>query len=157
MAAGSGSRRGGPSYGSWDVPTPLPRAGGSAESLLFGRVVIAIIILGLLGLVLVATSTVRVGGIQTAVAPALQLSPGSGARGARVTVSGTSFPHSKLQLTWDASDAGMPSPQVNANGVFQATLTVPAAAPGTHTVAAVPTGNGNKSTGQGSPLATAVF
>ena len=84
--------------------------------------------------------------------PSLSLSQASGPVGTSVTVTGTNFPHTAVQLSWDGTTAGMPSATANGRGSFRATFVVPGnAAPGTHTVAA----SASSSTPQTQPSATA--
>jgi nitrous oxidase accessory protein NosD len=96
--------------------------------------------------------------------PTLSLSPASGLAGVVVTVSGSNFGHTTVQLTWDGSAAGMPSVAVGGNGSFSTTFKVPASTTGTHDVRAASvlatttnssqTSNGNGN-GNKKPTATA--
>lgn len=56
----------------------------------------------------------------------LTLSPTSGVPGSTIHVVGTAFPSKiRVQLEWAGVAAGLPSAQVNGNGSFKATITVP--------------------------------
>lgn len=73
-----------------------------------------------------------------AAAPSIATTPSSGAPGMSATVSGWNLaPKIRLQLTWDGSPTGLPAVNVNARGMFKATITVPAGNSGPHTLAAV--------------------
>ena len=73
----------------------------------------------------------------TAAGPELTASPGTAAVD-HVRVRGTNFPpRSRVQITWDGSFKRLPTAWVNRNGSFSATITVPSAARGDHTIAAV--------------------
>jgi parallel beta-helix repeat protein len=70
--------------------------------------------------------------------PSLTLSPTSGAPGSTVRVVGTAFPSRiRVQLEWAGVATGLPSVQVNGNGSFKATITVPNAASDAYLVSAV--------------------
>lgn len=95
-----------------------------------------------------------------AASPTLTVSPGSAAVGTKVTVSGSGFPaRSSVQIEFDGSTGGLPSAGVRGNGTFSASMTVPQAASGTHTLeaAALVTTKGGKTTSVGSVLATATL
>jgi hypothetical protein len=80
--------------------------------------------------------------------PSISVAPGTGLVGDAVTVTGTGFaPHSQLQLTWDQSPASVPLLTSNGQGRFTVQFTIPSAALGPHTVAAMAT----SSTGGGRP------
>jgi hypothetical protein len=67
--------------------------------------------------------------------PALSATPGFASPGARVQIAGANFTQrSKVQLTWDGSTGGMPILTIARNGRFTATMVVPNAAPGRHTL-----------------------
>ena len=94
--------------------------------------------------------------------PSLSTSPSKGAAGSQIAVSGTSFPaKGKVQLTWDGSTKGLPTPTVSAKGTFNATMTVPSGSAGAHTIAAVQLlstgGKGKAGLKLGAVVASAVF
>lgn len=72
--------------------------------------------------------------------PTLAMAPNAAPVGAHALVSGSNFTQrSKVQLTWDGSTGGMPILIVGADGKFTATMVVPSAALGAHTLGAVKT------------------
>src|SRR5258706_7152387 len=137
MAAGGSTRRG---NSSWAVPQELPRRKGTPDS------VLRLVEWGLMGVVLLLV-TVMVGlpawTQAAAPSPTLSLSPASGLAGVVVTVSGSNFGHTSVQLTWDGSAAGMPSVTAGGNGSFSTTFRAPASSNWSHDVraASVPTTN----------------
>jgi parallel beta-helix repeat protein len=161
MAAGGSTRR---TNSSWAVPQEPPRRKGTPDS------VLRLVEWGLMGVVVL--SLVVLVGLPAwtdaaAPAPSLSVSPTSGTVGTLVTVSGSNFGHTTVQLTWDGSAAGMPSVTVVGNGSFRTTFKVQSGTTGQHQVQATSTsattlslsvgngnGNGKKST---SPSASAVF
>ncbi len=65
----------------------------------------------------------------------LTLAPSTASAGDIVAASGSGLPHdAMLDLSFDGSEAGMPSGKASADGTIQLTFTVPGAAPGSHTV-----------------------
>jgi hypothetical protein len=133
MAAGGSTRRG---NSSWAVPQESPRRKGTPDSVL--RLVewglMGIVVLGLAVLVGLPAATSAANP-----SPSLSVSPTSGIVGTLVTVSGSNFGHTSVQLSWDGSAAGMPSVTVGGNGSFRTTFTVQSAATGQHQVQAAST------------------
>jgi hypothetical protein len=80
--------------------------------------------------------------------PSISVAPGTGLVGDAVTITGTGFaPHSQVQLTWDQTPTSDPLLTSNGQGRFTVQFTIPSAALGPHTVAAMAT----SSTGGGRP------
>lgn len=164
MPAGGSLRRG---NSSWSTAVPIPstparpHSTGSSRGLLaLEWLVNGLLLVTLFGLVAIPLDF-RVDGASPA-SPALTLSPTSGVGSAIVTVSGTGFGHTVVQLAWDGSQTGMPVVQANGSGTFSTKFSVPAGASvGTHRVGATSapttsTGNGNKNS-SGSVSASAGF
>jgi beta-mannanase len=85
--------------------------------------------------------------------PSLSLSPASGSPGQTVQVTGAYFPRkARLQLTWDGVAAGMPVVLANNGGGFKATLVVPIAATGSHTIAATDVPKRRKTAARQGPI-----
>ncbi len=159
MAAGGSTRRG---NSPWAV-APEPRRRQEVPDS-----VLRVIEWGLNALVVISLAVlVGLPAITDAAnpSPSLSISPASGTAGTVVTVSGSNFGHTAVQLTWDGSAAGMPSVTAVGNGSFRTTFTVPSSVTGQHQVHAastsatvtsssVGTGNGKKST---SATASATF
>jgi hypothetical protein len=69
--------------------------------------------------------------------PAISASPDSGTPGTKIQVRGTSFPALvTVQLQWDDTTSGMPTAVTTNAGGFKATVIVPAAPAGLHTLSA---------------------
>ena len=68
----------------------------------------------------------------------MSVNPSQAAPGQSVALTGTGFsPRTKIQLLWDGSTTGMPTPSVTGQGAIKASLRVPATAPtGIHTIGA---------------------
>ncbi len=133
MAAGESTRRGNSPWGVAPEPRrdqPLPNSFFRAIKWgLSGLLVISLVIV--LGLPTWSDAANP--------SPSISISPTSGAAGATVTVSGSNFGHTTVQLTWDGSSAGMPSVIVGGNGSFRATFAVQSSATGQHQVQAAST------------------
>jgi hypothetical protein len=95
--------------------------------------------------------------------PAMSITPGAGAAGLNVTVTGSAFPRrTAVQLTWDGDSTRMPAATTSGKGDFRIKFAVPTTAAGPHIVAAMtvvqPTKAGNTaSTGTASQLAAVSF
>ncbi|MDQ2935695.1 MAG: hypothetical protein M3R49_12115 [Chloroflexota bacterium] len=69
--------------------------------------------------------------------PQLTMTPGEGLPSANVLIRGTGFTvRTRLEFTWDATPIGWPAVRVGQDGTFSAAVVIPAAAAGTHAVAA---------------------
>jgi hypothetical protein len=69
--------------------------------------------------------------------PTLTVNPTSGPPGGSATVSGTSFrKNTPVVLTWDGSNAGMPTTTTRGNGSFVVNITIPQSTAGSHTIRA---------------------
>ncbi len=91
--------------------------------------------------------------------PSIAVSSTSGPVGASISIAGTGFAaRSRVQLTWDTSDTGLPDAVVNARGRFKVSITIPKAGAGDHKISAV-VGSGRKVTTAdvGTILASTVF
>ena len=68
----------------------------------------------------------------------MSVNPSQAAPGQSVALTGTGFsPRTKIQLLWDGSTTGMPTPSVTGQGSIKASLRVPTTAPtGSHTIGA---------------------
>ena len=73
----------------------------------------------------------------SAATPTLSATPAAAAPGTAVELTGSGFPpRSRVQVQWDGEAEGMPESVASGGGRFSATLIVPDASPGRHTIAA---------------------
>jgi hypothetical protein len=117
----------------------------------------SVVVLALLALWVPFVATSAAGG------PAMSITPGAGAPGLNVTVTGSAFPRrAAIQLTWDGDSGRMPTVTTSGKGDFRIKFAVPTTAVGQHTVAAMAVVQPSKSgatgaTGTASQLATVSF
>jgi hypothetical protein len=99
----------------------------------------------------------------SAAGPAMSITPGAGAPGVNVTVTGSAFPRrTAIQLTWDGDSTKMPSVTTSGKGDFRIRFAVPTTAAGQHTVAAITivqtsTADATGATGTASQIAAVPF
>ncbi len=104
----------------------------------------SVVVIALLALWVPMVGTSAAGG------PAMSITPGAGAPGLNVTVTGSAFPRrAAIQLTWDGDATIMPTVTASGKGDFHIRFAVPATAVGQHTVAAMTVVQASKASGNG--------